>query len=161
MKWEPGWGRRRSQDGRQPAKMRAPIMQGQPASLGGRGLAPSPTSGGTSRHTAESPIPNHAAVRSVDNMVSGHARYWGKTQNHTQTHQNSNQAFTPKPIYLSLFCTQATTSIQRCAKRPPHPPSPLGPILTSTSPSPALACRIPVLAPVSSVLNPDLSYQII
>lgn len=161
MKWEPGRGRRRSQDGRQPAKMRAPIMQGQPASLGGRGLAPSPTSGRTSRHTAESPIPNHAAVRSVDDMVSGHARYWGKTQNHTQAHQNSNQAFTPKPMYLSLFCTPSYDihpTLRPASAASPGPPRPHPHINT---PSPALACRIPVLAPVSSILNPDLSYQII
>lgn len=126
VKWEPK--RRRSQDGRQAAKMRAPIKQDQTASLGPRDLlflraqswTGRPLSGARSDvGTDEEKMPGGPHGTDPTTYPLGKI-----TEPHT-AHQDLKQAFTPKPIYLSLFPPKLRhPSIAPSSELPPHAPEP-------------------------------------
>jgi len=130
-------------------------MQGRAASLGPRDLLIFRRREGRAENAKSGwkvPSPTMPSSVLMDDM--GLTPPGKVAEPHRQHAETRSKLVTQKPIYLSLFLPPNTASpIQRCAQLPPHAPRPRAPIPTSTlHPSPALACRIPVLAPVSYAL---------
>lgn len=149
VKWEPK--RRRSQDGRQAAKMRAPIKQDQTASLGPRDLLFLRAQSWTGRPLsgARSDVGTDEEKMPGGRHGTDPTTHLGKSQSHTQ-HTRTCSKLSLRNQYICHYSPQNydIQALRRAASFLRMPPNPLDPIPTSTSPpSPALACRIPVLSP--------------